>query len=113
MRRKTKKVIASVMAALMMLSLAPVSAFNGVLVNDVVAADLDYEGLDLTGGVVAGESFGGSLGLQSLTTADYSASAKSAPSTLAGPCARHTRPAPSCAGMRSCSACPAAPSSAR
>lgn len=77
MRRKTKKVIASVMAALMMLSLAPVSAFNGVLVNDVVAADLDYEGLDLTGGVVAGESFGGSLGLQSLTTADYKVDKKS------------------------------------
>lgn len=64
MRKKVKRVVASTMAALMMLSLAPVSAFNGTLVNNVIAADLTYEGLNLSGGVKAGTSYFNSLGLQ-------------------------------------------------
>ena len=71
MRKKVKRVVASTMAALMMLSLAPVSTFNGTLVNNVVAADLAYEGFDLSGGVKAGESYFNSLGLQPLTDVTY------------------------------------------
>ena len=72
MRKKVKRVVASTMAALMMLSLAPVSAFNGTLVNNVIAADLTYEGLNLSGGVKAGTSYFNSLGLQPLSDVNYS-----------------------------------------
>ncbi len=72
MRKKVKRVVASTMAALMMLSLAPVSAFNGTFVNNVIAADLGYEGIDLSAGMKAGESYFNSLGLQTLTNVDYS-----------------------------------------
>ena len=71
MRKKVKRVVASTMAALMMLSLAPVSAFNGTFVNNVIAAGLSYEGLDLSGGMKTGESYFNSLGLQTLTTVAY------------------------------------------
>lgn len=71
MRKKVKRVVASTMAALMMLSLAPVSAFNGTLVNNVIAADLTYEGLNLSGGVKAGTSYFNSLGLQPLSDVNY------------------------------------------
>ena len=69
MRKRTKRVISIVMAALMVLSVMPVSSLSGIWATKVEAAEaLAYEGLDLTKGMEPGKTYGGSLGLQSVST---------------------------------------------